>query len=165
MADISSSMRKSPEPAKHLHKDGLFAHRSERCIPLKVGHGWHRLEWGKEHKHLTSHLWRCVLFTDESRFYSTSHSQRQLVWGGVGTRFHPTMAIEKDRYSGSGIVFRGGIILNGWTELPPFSIMQSFRNRRSLLGPGPQEVLRRPIPSLQKLNFSIETNSSRQLKR
>uniref|UniRef100_A0A2L2YEG6 Transposable element Tcb2 transposase n=1 Tax=Parasteatoda tepidariorum TaxID=114398 RepID=A0A2L2YEG6_PARTP len=31
--------------ARRLHKGGLFARRPERCIPLKVSHRWHRLEW------------------------------------------------------------------------------------------------------------------------
>ncbi|GFU81458.1 transposable element Tcb2 transposase [Trichonephila clavipes] len=30
--------------ARRLHKGGLFAHRPERCLPLKVDHRHHRLQ-------------------------------------------------------------------------------------------------------------------------
>ncbi|GFV74141.1 transposable element Tcb2 transposase [Trichonephila clavipes] len=40
--------------AKRLHKGGLFAHRPERCHPLKVGHRHHRLQWCREHKNWTT---------------------------------------------------------------------------------------------------------------
>ncbi|GFW98197.1 transposable element Tcb2 transposase [Trichonephila clavipes] len=33
-----------------LHKGDLFAHRLERCLPLKVAHQRHRLQWCREHK-------------------------------------------------------------------------------------------------------------------
>ncbi|GFX46287.1 HTH_Tnp_Tc3_2 domain-containing protein [Trichonephila clavipes] len=37
-----------------LHKGGLFARRSERCLPLKVDHRRHRLQWWREHKNWTA---------------------------------------------------------------------------------------------------------------
>ncbi|GFU35561.1 transposable element Tcb2 transposase [Trichonephila clavipes] len=39
--------------ARRLHKGGLFAHRPERCLPLKVDHRRHRLQWCREHKNWT----------------------------------------------------------------------------------------------------------------
>ncbi|GFS60554.1 transposable element Tcb2 transposase [Trichonephila clavipes] len=33
---------------------GLFAHRPERCLPLKVDHRRHRLQWCREHKNWTT---------------------------------------------------------------------------------------------------------------
>ncbi|GFV85995.1 transposable element Tcb2 transposase [Trichonephila clavipes] len=36
--------------ARHLHKGGLFARRPERCLPLKVDHRRHRLQWCRQHK-------------------------------------------------------------------------------------------------------------------
>ncbi|GFW30437.1 transposable element Tcb2 transposase [Trichonephila clavipes] len=42
------------------------------CIPLKISHRWHRLEWCKEHKNWSSHQWSHVFLTDESRFRDTS---------------------------------------------------------------------------------------------
>ncbi|GFT82648.1 transposable element Tcb2 transposase [Trichonephila clavipes] len=36
--------------ARHLHKGGLFARRQERCLPLKVDHRRHRLQYFREHK-------------------------------------------------------------------------------------------------------------------
>ncbi|GFV97514.1 transposable element Tcb2 transposase [Trichonephila clavipes] len=36
--------------ARRLRKGGLFAHRPERCLPLKVAHRRHRLQWCREHK-------------------------------------------------------------------------------------------------------------------
>lgn len=106
--------------ARRLHKGGLFARRPERCIPLKVSHRRHRLEWCREHETWTPHQWSRVLFTDESRFSATSDSQRQLIWREVGARFHPNNIAERDRYGGPGVVVWGGIMLNGRTELQIF---------------------------------------------
>ncbi|GFV98331.1 transposable element Tcb2 transposase [Trichonephila clavipes] len=36
--------------ARCLHKGGLFARLPERCLPLKVDHRRHRLQWCREHK-------------------------------------------------------------------------------------------------------------------
>ncbi|GFW98941.1 transposable element Tcb2 transposase [Trichonephila clavipes] len=40
--------------ARRLHKGGLLAHRPERCLPLKVDHRRHRLQWCREHKNWTT---------------------------------------------------------------------------------------------------------------
>ncbi|GFS92717.1 transposable element Tcb2 transposase [Trichonephila clavipes] len=50
-----------------LHKGDLFALRPEHCLPLKVAHQRHRLQWCREHKNWTTDQWSRVLFTDESR--------------------------------------------------------------------------------------------------
>ncbi|GFX46229.1 transposable element Tcb2 transposase [Trichonephila clavipes] len=66
--------------ARRLQKWGLFAHLPERCLPLKVAHRRHRLQWCTEHKNWTTDQWSHVLFTDESRFSTRSDSQRILIW-------------------------------------------------------------------------------------
>ncbi|GFU17144.1 transposable element Tcb2 transposase [Trichonephila clavipes] len=40
--------------ARRLHKEGLFARRPERCLPLKVDHRRHRLQWCRKHKNWTT---------------------------------------------------------------------------------------------------------------
>ncbi|GFV73245.1 HTH_Tnp_Tc3_2 domain-containing protein [Trichonephila clavipes] len=40
--------------ARRLHKGGLFTRRPERCLPLKVYHRRHRLQWCREHKNRTT---------------------------------------------------------------------------------------------------------------
>ncbi|GFV79232.1 transposable element Tcb2 transposase [Trichonephila clavipes] len=40
--------------ARRLHKGALFARRPERCLPLKVDHRCHRLQWCREHKNWTT---------------------------------------------------------------------------------------------------------------
>ncbi|GFU36622.1 transposable element Tcb2 transposase [Trichonephila clavipes] len=40
--------------ARRLHKGGLFVRRNERCLPLKVDHRRHRLQWCREHKNWTT---------------------------------------------------------------------------------------------------------------
>ncbi|GFU62880.1 ADAM 17-like protease [Trichonephila clavipes] len=93
--------------ARHLPKGGLFAHHPEFCIALKVDHWWHHLEWCKEHKNWTFHLWSCVLFTDESRFSAISESQCQLIWREIGAPFCPSNITERDHYSCSRLVIWG----------------------------------------------------------
>ncbi|GFS50028.1 transposable element Tcb2 transposase [Trichonephila clavipes] len=40
--------------ARRLHKGGLFARRPERCLPLKVDHRRHRLQWCREYENWTT---------------------------------------------------------------------------------------------------------------
>ncbi|GFW22752.1 transposable element Tcb2 transposase [Trichonephila clavipes] len=40
--------------ARRLHNGGIFACRPERCLPLKVDHRRHRLQWCREHKNLAT---------------------------------------------------------------------------------------------------------------
>ncbi|GFV75764.1 HTH_Tnp_Tc3_2 domain-containing protein [Trichonephila clavipes] len=40
--------------ARRLHKGGLFFRRPEGCLPLKVDHRRHRLQWYREHKNWTT---------------------------------------------------------------------------------------------------------------
>ncbi|GFX19589.1 transposable element Tcb2 transposase [Trichonephila clavipes] len=40
--------------ARRLHKGGLFARCPEHCLPLKVDHRRHRLQWCREHKNWTT---------------------------------------------------------------------------------------------------------------
>ncbi|GFV62237.1 transposable element Tcb2 transposase [Trichonephila clavipes] len=90
--------------ARRLHKGGLFTRRPERCLPLKVDHRRHRLQWCREHKNWTTDQWSRVLFTDESRFSTRSDSQRFLIWREIGTRFYPSNIKERHRYVGPGVL-------------------------------------------------------------
>ncbi|GFV73776.1 transposable element Tcb2 transposase [Trichonephila clavipes] len=40
--------------ARRLQKGGLITHRPERCLPLKVAHQRHRLQWCREPKNWTT---------------------------------------------------------------------------------------------------------------
>ncbi|GFX14779.1 transposable element Tcb2 transposase [Trichonephila clavipes] len=101
--------------ARRLHKGGLFTHRPERYLPLKVGHRRHRLQWCREHKNWTTDQWSRVLFTGESWFSTRSDSQRVLIRREIGTRFYPSNIKERHRYGGPGVLVWGGIMLNGRT--------------------------------------------------
>ncbi|GFY34041.1 transposable element Tcb2 transposase [Trichonephila clavipes] len=105
---------------RRLHKGGLFARRPERCLPLKVGHRHHRLQWCREPQNWTTDQWSRVLFTDESRFSTRSDSQHVLIWREIGTRFYPSNIKERHRYGGPGVFVWGGIMLNRQTELHIF---------------------------------------------
>ncbi|GFY23067.1 transposable element Tcb2 transposase [Trichonephila clavipes] len=138
MTDISSCRRKSASVialplststgrqvsrftvARRLHKGGLFARRTERCLPLKVDHRHHRLQWCKEHKNWTTDQWSCVLFTGESRFSTRSNSQRVLIWREMCTRFYTSNIKGRYHYGGPGVHVCEGIMLNERTELHIF---------------------------------------------
>ncbi|GFU23955.1 transposable element Tc3 transposase [Trichonephila clavipes] len=98
----------------------LQARRPERCLPLKVDHRRHRLQWCREHKNWTSDQWSRVLFTDESRFSTRSDSQRVLTWREIRTRLYTSNVKERHHYGGPGVLVWGGIMLNGRTELHIF---------------------------------------------
>ncbi|GFU01780.1 transposable element Tc1 transposase [Trichonephila clavipes] len=106
--------------ARCLHKGGLFARRSERCLPLKVGHRRHRLQWCREPKNWATDQWSRVLLTNESQFSTRSDSQHVLIWREIGTRFCPSNIKERHRYGGPGVLVWGGIMLNGRIELHIF---------------------------------------------
>ncbi|GFS60122.1 transposable element Tcb2 transposase [Trichonephila clavipes] len=106
--------------ARRLHKGGLFARRPECCLPLKVDHRRHRLQWCREHKNWTTDQWSRFLFTDESRFSTRSDSQRVLIWREIGTRFYTSNIKERHHYGGPEVLVWGGIMLNGRTEVHIF---------------------------------------------
>ncbi|GFU16739.1 transposable element Tcb2 transposase [Trichonephila clavipes] len=116
--------------ARRLHKGVLFAHRSERCLSLKVDHRRHRLQWCREHKNWTTDQRSRVLFTDESRFSTRSDSLRVLIWREFGTRFYTSNIKERHHYAGPGVLVWGSIKLNGRSELHIFDMVC---NRGSLL--------------------------------
>ncbi|GFX57737.1 transposable element Tcb2 transposase [Trichonephila clavipes] len=94
------------------HKGGLFARRPKRCLPLKVDHRLHRLQWCGKHKNWTTDQWSRALFTDESRFSTRSDSHRVLIWREIGTRFYTSTIKERQHYGGPGVLVWGGIMLN-----------------------------------------------------
>ena len=51
-----------------LHASGLRARRPARRPLLTPAHREARLRWARRHRHWTMAQWRCVLFSDESRF-------------------------------------------------------------------------------------------------
>ncbi|GFW67895.1 transposable element Tcb2 transposase [Trichonephila clavipes] len=106
--------------ARRLHKGGLFSRRPELCLPLKVDHRRHRLQWCRENKNWTTDQWSRVLFTNESRFRTRSDSQHVLIWREIGTRFYTSNIKERHHYGGPGVLVWGGIMLNGRTELHVF---------------------------------------------
>ncbi|GFX66196.1 transposable element Tc1 transposase [Trichonephila clavipes] len=106
--------------ARRLHKGGLFARLPERCLPLKVGHRRHRLQWCREPRNWTTAQWSRVLFTEESRFSTRSNSQHVFIGREIGTRFYPSNIKERHRYGDPGVLVWGGIMLNGRTELHIF---------------------------------------------
>ncbi|GFV35065.1 transposable element Tcb2 transposase [Trichonephila clavipes] len=97
--------------ARRLQKGGLFAHRLERCLPLKDRR--HRSQWCREHKNWTTDQWSRVPFTDESRFSTRSDSQRVLIWREIETRFYSSNIKERHLYGGPGVLVWRGIMLNG----------------------------------------------------
>ncbi|GFW05249.1 transposable element Tcb2 transposase [Trichonephila clavipes] len=106
--------------ARRLHKGGLFTHRPERCLPLKVDHRRHRFAVVQRAQKLDNCQWSRVLFTGESRFSTRSDSQRVLIWREIGTRFYTSNIKERHHYGGPGVLVRGGIMLNRRTELHIF---------------------------------------------
>ncbi|GFX59496.1 transposable element Tcb2 transposase [Trichonephila clavipes] len=73
--------------------------------------------WCREHRNWRDNEWGRVLFTDESRFSSSSDSHRILIWRERGSRNHLSNIIERDRYGGRDVLFWGGIVLGSRTDL------------------------------------------------
>ncbi|GFX83883.1 transposable element Tc1 transposase [Trichonephila clavipes] len=105
---------------RRLHGGGLFARYPVRCVPLTPAHPRRRFLWCREHRNWRDNEWGRVLFTDESRFSLSSDSHRILIWRERGSRNHPSIIIERDRYGGRGVLVRGGIMLGSRTDLHIF---------------------------------------------
>ncbi|GFT59984.1 transposable element Tcb2 transposase [Trichonephila clavipes] len=90
--------------ARRLHKGGLFAHRPERCLPLKVHHRRHRLQRCREHK--AGQLINGVVSSLRMRVGSVPEgdSQRVLIWREIGTRFYTSNIKERHHYGGPGVL-------------------------------------------------------------
>ncbi|GFW97025.1 transposable element Tcb2 transposase [Trichonephila clavipes] len=106
--------------ARRLHGGGLFARRPVRCVPLTPAHRRRRSLWCREHRNWRDNEWGRVLFTDESRFRSSSDSHHILIWRERGSRNHPSNIIKRDRYGGRGVLVWGGIMLGSHTDLHIF---------------------------------------------
>ncbi|GFU25644.1 transposable element Tcb1 transposase, partial [Trichonephila clavipes] len=83
--------------ARRLHGGGLFARRTERCVPLTPAHRRRRSLWCREHRNWRDNEWGRVLFTDESSFSLSSDSHCIRIWKERGSRNHPSNIIERDR--------------------------------------------------------------------
>ncbi|GFU31747.1 transposable element Tcb1 transposase [Trichonephila clavipes] len=101
---------------RRLGHIGQYARRPFRCVPLTATHCRLRLTWSREHALWTPQQWSCVLFPDESRFSLQSDSRLTLIWRARGTHYHQENTIERHRYGGAGLVWRG-IILDSRTDL------------------------------------------------
>ncbi|GFW26178.1 transposable element Tc3 transposase [Trichonephila clavipes] len=106
--------------ARRLHGGGLFIRRPVRCVPLTPAHRRRRSLWCREHRNWRDNEWGRVLFTDESRFSLSSDSHRILIWRERGSRNHPPILIERDRYGGHGVLVWGGIMLGSRTDIHIF---------------------------------------------
>ncbi|GFX09646.1 transposable element Tcb2 transposase [Trichonephila clavipes] len=78
---------------RRLHGGDLFARRPVRCVPLTPAHQRRRSLWCREHRNWRDNEWGRVLFTDESRFSSSSDSHRILIWR-AGSRNHPRTSLK-----------------------------------------------------------------------
>ncbi|GFT80526.1 transposable element Tcb2 transposase [Trichonephila clavipes] len=119
-ATLNSNGATSVTVARRLHKGGLFTHRPERCLPLKVDYRRHLLQWCRKHKNWTTDQWSRVPFTDKSWFSTRSDSQRVLILREIGARFYTSNIKERHHYGGPGVLVWGGIMLNGRIELHIF---------------------------------------------
>ena len=69
----------------HLREAHLHARRPHRGLDLTPVRRRNRLEWANAHIRWRLAHWRCVLFTDESRFSLFRADGRQRVWCRVDT--------------------------------------------------------------------------------
>ncbi|GFT16990.1 transposable element Tcb1 transposase [Trichonephila clavipes] len=87
---------------RRLWRNGLYARRPVRCVPLSATHCRLRLTWNREHALWTPQKWSCVMFSDESRLSLQSDSRRTLIRRAPGTRYHQVNTIERHRYGDAG---------------------------------------------------------------
>ncbi|GFS57738.1 transposable element Tcb1 transposase [Trichonephila clavipes] len=118
---------------RRLGHNGLFAHRSVRCVPLTATHYRLRLTWSREHALWTPQQWSCVMFSLSDEFSLQSDSRRTLIWRAPGTRYHQENTIERHRYGGAGSLVWGGIILGFRTDLHVQSVTMTGHVYRDVI--------------------------------
>ncbi|GFR69222.1 transposable element Tcb1 transposase [Elysia marginata] len=86
---------------RRLSTSGLRARRPYIGPILTQRHGHQRTLWAHEHAAWDRIQWRCVVFSDESRFCIEHADGRVRVWRRSGERYQANCVREHDRWGGA----------------------------------------------------------------
>lgn len=115
---VATGVRLSDQTVRNrLHGDSLSARRPATGPVLTVAHRRRRLEFANNHVNWQLAQWRCLMFSDESRFHVSACDRRVRVWRRPGERYADCNIVEYDRFGGGSIMYWGGISFDGRTDL------------------------------------------------
>lgn len=94
---------------RRLRSSNLMARRPYRGPILTLNHRNRRKLWCRTHRRWSQHMWKAVLFTDESRFCLDRPDGRIRVWRRKGERYTSCCVKEGNRWGGANVMAWGGI--------------------------------------------------------
>ncbi|UYV84233.1 Transposase, partial [Cordylochernes scorpioides] len=102
--------------SRRLVANGLHSCRPLRRLPLTPPNRRQRLEWCRARSTWMTE-WHRVMFSDESRFCSSSDSRRVRVWRRRGERSNPAAIVERPTVRQRGIMVWGAIAYDSRSPL------------------------------------------------
>ncbi len=121
----------------HLWEAHLHACRPHQGLDQTAVHRRNRLEWANAHIRWRLVLWRGVLFTDESQFFSLYRAEcRQRVWHRVGEWFADVNVLDRVAHGGGAVMVWTGVCYGQWTQVHFIDgILNAQRYRDEILRP------------------------------
>ncbi len=119
-----------------LREAHLHARHPHRGLDLTTVCRHNRLELANAHIRWCLTLWRCVLFTDESRFSLYRADGRQRVWRSVGNWFADVNVVDRVAHGGGQVRVWAGVCYGQQTQVHFIDgILNAQRYRVEILRP------------------------------
>ncbi|GFX91309.1 uncharacterized protein TNCV_1247241 [Trichonephila clavipes] len=107
--------------ARCIYKGGLFPHRPENCISLKVGHRlylveWSRrrfVEWAQNEIAVVPDFHKRILFGDEAHFWLNGYVNKQnyRIWSEANPQVYVETPLHQEKLTVWCALWAGGILL------------------------------------------------------
>ena len=158
----SHNRRIHPKTVRNrLHEYGIRARSPNVGLPLNRARRARRMAWvtAQTPRRFPMRQWRCVFFTDESRFTLCRADERRRLYRRRRKQFVDACVFERDRYGGGSVMDLGGISHSvKWPLIVVPGNLTAVRYRDEIL---------RPVagPLVQQHQMTFQLDNARPLPR